>query len=92
LYKIQLNIQEKDYIDVSGPLLLPMGRKEYLLKIRDEFSVYSWDYFMAENNVKQDSSVTEFTQCNIPWLSMQGLLRDLPGTVEIVLSCLSSVQ
>jgi hypothetical protein len=30
--------------------------------------------------------------CNIPWLSIHGLLRDLPGTVEIVLSCLSSVQ
>jgi hypothetical protein len=30
--------------------------------------------------------------CNIPWLSMHGLLQDLPGTVEIVLSCLSSVQ
>jgi hypothetical protein len=31
-------------------------------------------------------------RCNIPWLSIHGLLRDLPGTVEIVLSCLSSVQ
>jgi hypothetical protein len=30
--------------------------------------------------------------CNIPWLSMHGLLWDLPGTVEIGLSCLSSVQ
>jgi hypothetical protein len=30
--------------------------------------------------------------CNIPWLSMHGLLQDLPGTVDIVLSCLSSVQ
>jgi hypothetical protein len=30
--------------------------------------------------------------CNIPWLSMHGLLRDLPGTVEIVLICLSSVK
>jgi hypothetical protein len=31
-------------------------------------------------------------ECNIPWLSMHGLLRDLPCTVEIVLRCLSSVQ
>jgi hypothetical protein len=31
-------------------------------------------------------------ECNIPWLSIHGLLWDLPGTVEIVLSCLSSVQ
>jgi hypothetical protein len=30
--------------------------------------------------------------CNIPWLRMHGLLWDLPGTVDIVLSCLSSVQ
>jgi hypothetical protein len=30
--------------------------------------------------------------CNIPWLSMHGLLWDLPGTVQIVLSFLSSVQ
>jgi hypothetical protein len=26
------------HIDASGPLLLPMGRKEHWLKIRDEFS------------------------------------------------------
>jgi hypothetical protein len=38
------------HIDASGPLLLPMGRKEYWLKIRDEFSGYSWDSFMAEKS------------------------------------------
>jgi hypothetical protein len=38
------------HIDASGPLPLPMGRKEYWLKIRDEFSGYSWDYFMTEKS------------------------------------------
>jgi hypothetical protein len=27
-----------------------MGRKEYWLKIRDEFSGYSWDYFMTDKS------------------------------------------
>jgi hypothetical protein len=27
-----------------------MGRREYWLKIRDEFSGYSWDYFMMEKS------------------------------------------
>jgi hypothetical protein len=31
---------EQLHIDATGPLLLPMGRKEYWLKIRDEFSGY----------------------------------------------------
>jgi hypothetical protein len=31
------------HIDASGPLPLPMGRKEFWLKIKDEFSGYSWD-------------------------------------------------
>jgi hypothetical protein len=30
------------YIDASGPLPLPMGRKEYWLKIRDEFKQLQW--------------------------------------------------
>jgi hypothetical protein len=38
------------HIDESGPIPLPMGRKEYWLKIRDEFSGYSWDYFMTEKS------------------------------------------
>jgi hypothetical protein len=32
------------HIDASGPLPLPMGRKEYWLKIRDELSGFSWDF------------------------------------------------
>jgi hypothetical protein len=27
-----------------------MGRKEYLLKITDEYSGYSWDYFMSKKS------------------------------------------
>jgi hypothetical protein len=41
---------EQLHIDATGPLLLPMGRKEYWLKIRDEFSGYWWDYFMSEKS------------------------------------------
>jgi hypothetical protein len=41
---------ERLHIDANEPLPLPMGRKEYWLKIRDEYSVYSWDYFMAEKS------------------------------------------
>jgi hypothetical protein len=43
---------ERLHIDASGPLPLPMGRKEYWLKIRDEYSGYSWDYFMSEKSSK----------------------------------------
>jgi hypothetical protein len=49
----------------------------------------------AHSNSNEDSGsvvLHDRTDCNIPWLSIHGLLRDLPGTVEIVLSCLSSVQ
>jgi hypothetical protein len=38
------------HIYASGPLPLPMGRKEYWLNIREEFSGYSWDYFMSEKS------------------------------------------
>jgi hypothetical protein len=38
------------HIDLSGPLPLPMERKGYWLKIGDEFSGYSRDYFMAEKS------------------------------------------
>jgi hypothetical protein len=41
---------ERLHIDASGPLPLPMGRKEYRLKIRDEYSGYSLDYFMSEKS------------------------------------------
>jgi ribosomal protein S10 len=41
------------YINASGPLPLPMSRKEYWLKIRDEYSGYSWDYFMSESHPPQ---------------------------------------
>jgi hypothetical protein len=34
---------EQLHIDASGPLPSPMGRKEYWLKIRGEYSGYSWD-------------------------------------------------
>jgi hypothetical protein len=32
---------ERLHIDASGPLPLPMGRKEFWWKIKDEFSGYS---------------------------------------------------
>jgi hypothetical protein len=44
------NPGERLHIDASGPLPLPMGRKEYWLKVRDECSGYSWDYFMSEKS------------------------------------------
>jgi hypothetical protein len=54
------------HIDASEPLPLPMGRKEYWLKIRDEFSGYSWDYFVFydgkiinNNNFKKTTPMNE---------------------------------
>jgi hypothetical protein len=41
---------ERLHIDASGPLPLPMGRKEFWLKIRNEYSGYSWDYIMSEKS------------------------------------------
>ena len=41
---------ERLHIDARGPLPLPMSRKEQWLKIRDEYSGYSWDYFMSEKS------------------------------------------
>jgi hypothetical protein len=38
---------EQLHIDARGLLPLPMGRNEYWLKIRVEYSGYSWDYFMS---------------------------------------------
>jgi hypothetical protein len=37
-------------------------------------------------------AINAMSLCNIPWLRLHGLLWDLPGTVDIVLSCFSSVQ
>jgi hypothetical protein len=51
------------HIDASGPLPLPMGRKEYWLKIRDEYSGYSWDYFMSEK-----SSTTAILKRQLQWM------------------------
>jgi ribosomal protein S10 len=55
------------HIDASGPLPLPMGRKEYWLKIRDEFSGYSWDYFMMEK-----SSTTKILRRQLQWMKAMG--------------------
>jgi hypothetical protein len=54
---------ERLHIDASGPLPLPMGRKEYWLKIRDEFSGYSWGYFMSEK-----SSTTAILKRQLQWM------------------------
>jgi transposase InsO family protein len=59
---------ERLHIDASGPLLLPMGRKEYWLKIRDEYSGYSWDYFMSEK-----SSTTAIIQRQLQWMKASGI-------------------
>jgi hypothetical protein len=56
------------HIDASGPLPLPMERKEYWLNIRDEFSGYSWDYFMSEK-----SSTTEILKRQLQWMKASGI-------------------
>jgi regulator of extracellular matrix RemA (YlzA/DUF370 family) len=56
-------------IEASGPLPLPMGRKEYWLKIIDEFSGYSWDYFMSEK-----SSTTAILKRQLQWMKASGIL------------------
>jgi hypothetical protein len=45
-----------------------MGRKEYWLKIRDEFSGYSWDYFMSEK-----SSTTAVLKRQLQWMKASGI-------------------
>jgi ribosomal protein S10 len=59
---------ERLHIDASGPLPLPMGRKEYWLKIRDEFSGYSWDHFMSEK-----SSTTAILKRQLQWMKPSGI-------------------
>jgi hypothetical protein len=59
---------ERLHIDASGPLPLPMGRKEYGLKIRDEYSGYSWDYFMSEK-----SSTTTILKRQLQWIKASGM-------------------
>jgi hypothetical protein len=59
---------ERLHIDASGPLPMPMGRKEYWLKIRDEFSGYSWDYFMSEK-----SSTTAILKRQLQWMKASGI-------------------
>jgi hypothetical protein len=56
------------HIDASGPLPLPMGRKESWLKIRDEFSGYSWEYFMTEK-----SSTTMILRRQLQWMKAMGI-------------------
>jgi hypothetical protein len=45
-----------------------MGRKEYWLKIRDEFSGYSWDYVMSEK-----SSTTTILKRQLQWMKASGI-------------------
>jgi transposase InsO family protein len=45
-----------------------MGKKEYWLKIRDEFSGYSWDYFMTEK-----SSTTTILKRQLQWMKPMGI-------------------
>jgi hypothetical protein len=56
------------HIDASGPLLLPMGKNEYWLKVRDEFSGYSGDYFMSEK-----SSTTAILKRQLQWMKASGI-------------------
>jgi hypothetical protein len=42
--------RERFHVDASGPLPLPQGRQEYWLKIKDAYSGYSLDYFMANKS------------------------------------------
>jgi transposase InsO family protein len=56
------------HIDASGPLPLPMGRKEYWLKIRDEFSGFLWYYFMTEK-----SSTTTILKRQLQWMKAMGI-------------------
>jgi ribosomal protein S10 len=57
---------ERLHIDASGPLPLPMGRKEYWLKIRDEYSGYSWDYFMSDK-----STTTMILERQLKWMKVK---------------------
>jgi hypothetical protein len=41
---------ERLHVDASGKLPLPQGRQEYWLKMKDAYSGYSWDYFMANKS------------------------------------------
>jgi hypothetical protein len=56
------------HIDASGPLPLPMGRKEYWLKIKDEYSGYSWDYFMSNN-----STTKMILERQLKWMNARGI-------------------
>jgi hypothetical protein len=47
------------HIDASGPLPLPMGRKEYGLKIRDEFSGYYVRKVIKNSNSKKAITMDE---------------------------------
>jgi hypothetical protein len=59
---------ERLHIDARGPLPLPMGRKQYWLKIRDEYSGYSWDYFMSEK-----STTTAILKRQLQWMKASGM-------------------
>jgi hypothetical protein len=59
---------ERLHIDASGPLPPPMGKKEYWLKIRDEYSGYSWDYLMSEK-----SSTTTILKRQSQWMKASGI-------------------
>jgi hypothetical protein len=41
---------ERLHVDASGLLPLPQRRQEYWLKIKDAYSGYSWDFFMANKS------------------------------------------
>jgi transposase InsO family protein len=60
--------EERLHSNASGPLPLPMGRKEYWLKTRDEYSGYSWDYFMSEK-----SSTIAILKRQLQWMKASGI-------------------
>jgi transposase InsO family protein len=59
---------ERLHVDASGPLPLPQGRQKYWLKIKDGYSGYSWDYFMANK-----SSTTAILRRHILYLKTRGM-------------------
>jgi transposase InsO family protein len=56
------------HTNASGQIPVSLGRKEYWLKIRDEFSGYSWDYFMSEK-----SSTTAILKRQLQWIQATGI-------------------
>jgi hypothetical protein len=44
------------HTDASGQIPVSMGRKEFWLKIRDEVTGYSWDFFHVREVINNNNS------------------------------------